>query len=40
MRLRMCEKSSNFVAKICVSPLWQAKMREKLLKNIKINIIN
>mgnify|MGYP003293947599 CR=1 FL=1 len=29
MRLRMCEKSSTFVAKYAVSPIWQAKMREK-----------
>ena len=34
VRLRMCEKSSTFVAKMCVWTKWQIKKHEKLLKNI------
>ena len=34
-RLRMCEKSSTFVAKYVVSPIWQAKMQEKTAKKHK-----
>jgi hypothetical protein len=33
-RLHICEKSSTFVAKMCVWTKWQTKMHEKLLNNI------
>ena len=36
MRLRICEKSSTFVAKSVLSPIWQAKMHEKTAKKHKL----
>ncbi len=32
VRLRMCEKSSTFVAYFAVSPIWQAKIHRKNAK--------